>query len=309
MVNTRTYLPRKSIFHKIFRQKNLIALTIPGLLVVFLFNYLPMYGIIIAFKKYSPKAGIWGSPWVGMANFNMFFGNPLAFQLLRNTFLMGIFNLFWSFPAPILLALLFNELNGRVFKKLSQTVSYFPHFISTVIVCGMIKTFASREGLFNQIFTTFGGTATSFLLDPRYFRTIIIASGIWQSIGFGSIIYLAALSGVQQELLDAAAIDGANRMQRIRYINWPTIAPTTTILLIFAISGIMGNDFTKILLLYSPPTYSVADVIGTYTFREGIQNQKFEYTTAIGFFMSIMGFVLVLLANWFSKKVSETSLW
>jgi len=300
---------KKSFWKRAAKQKYIILMTIPGLLVVFLFHYLPIYGVLIAFKKFSPKAGILSSPFVGLDNFKLFFSNPLAFQLLKNTFLMGFYNLLWSFPAPIILALLFNELQGRIFKKFTQTVSYFPHFISTVIVCGMVKAFSAREGLFNQIGAFFGAGATSFLLDPKYFRTLIIGSGIWQGVGFGSIIYLAALSGVQQELLDAAAIDGANRFQRIRYINWPTIAPTTVILLIFAISGILGNDFQKILLLYSPQTYSVADVISTYTFREGIQNQKFEYSAAIGLFMSAMGFMLVVITNWLSKKVSETSLW
>lgn len=279
------------------------------MLVLLIFNYVPMYGVLIAFKDYSTRAGIWRSKWVGFKYFVNFFNNPLAPQLLWNSFILGVYTLFWSFPAPIILALLFNELRGRRFKKLAQTVSYFPHFISVVIVCGMVKEFCQRGGLFNQIRELLGYESISFLLEPQYFRTIFISSGIWQSVGFGSIIYLAALSGVDQSLLDAASIDGANRFHKIRYINWPTIAPTTTILLIFAISGILGTDFTKVLLLYSPKTYSVADVIGTYTFREGIQNQRFEYTTAIGLFMSVIGFILIASANWFSRRISETSLW
>ena len=301
--------PKRSLWQRMWQQKALILMTIPGLLVILVFNYFPMYGVTIAFKDFSPRAGILRSPWVGFQWFDMFLGNPLAGKLLMNTFLLGLYSLVWGFPAPIILALLFNELRGRKFKKITQTISYFPHFISVVIVAGMIKEFASRTGLFNQIREVFDMAPISFLLEPKYFRTIFIGSGIWQSIGFSSIIYLAALSGVDTSLLDAAAIDGANRFQRIRYINWPTIAPTTTILLIFAISNVLANDFTKVMLLYSPKIYSVADVIGTYTYREGIQNQQFEYTSAIGLFMSIIGFILIVISNWVSRRVSETSLW
>lgn len=300
---------KRSIWQKMWQQKALILMTLPGLLVVFVFNYFPMYGVTIAFKDFSPRAGILRSPWIGLKWFDMFLGNPLAGKLLMNTFLLGLFSLIWGFPAPIILALMFNELKGRKFKKITQTISYFPHFISVVIVAGMIKEFASRTGLFNQIRELWNLPPISFLLDPQYFRTIFIGSGIWQGIGFSSIIYLAALSGVDTSLLDASAIDGANRFQRIRYINWPTIAPTTTILLIFAISNVLANDFTKVMLLYSPKIYSVADVIGTYTYREGIQNQQFEYTSAIGLFMSVIGFVLIVISNWVSRRVSDTSLW
>lgn len=284
-------------------------MTIPGLLIVLVFNYFPMYGVTIAFREFSVRAGILRSPWAGLKWFEMFFSNPLAGRLFRNTFLLGLYSLLWGFPAPIILSLLFNELRGKKFRKYAQTISYFPHFISVVVVAGMLKEFASRTGLFNQIRSLFDLEPISFFLEPQYFRTLFITSGIWQTIGFSSIIYLAALSGVDPSLLDAAAIDGANRFQRIRYINWPTIAPTTTILLIFAISNILAHDFTKVMLLYSPRIYSVADVIGTYTYREGIQNTNYEYASAIGLFMSVIGFVLIIITNWVSRRVSETSLW
>lgn len=302
-------IKKKPLLQRIWYQKSLILMTVPGLLIVLVFSYIPMYGILIAFKDYSPRAGILFSPWAGLKHFELFFKNPFAPDLLKNTLILGVYSLLWSFPAPIILALLFNELRGSKFKKTAQTVSYFPYFISGVIVCGMIKEFCSRNGMFNQITALFGMEPVSFLLKPEYFRTIYIASGIWQGVGFGCIIYLAALSNVDSELLDAADIDGANRFQKIRYINWPAILPTTTILLIFAISGIMGNDFTKIMLLYCPQTYKVADVIGTYTYREGIQGQNFEYAAAIGLFMSVIGLVLISAANWISRKVSENSLW
>ena len=299
----------KTITERIWQQKALILMTVPGLLILLIFNYFPMYGVMIAFVDYSPRAGVINSPWVGLKYFIDFFNNPLSFRILRNTFLLGVYGLFWGFPAPIILALLFNELKGKRFKKLTQTISYFPHFISVVIVAGIVKDFASRGGLLNQIRELVDLPAISFLLHPRYFRALFISSSVWQGIGFGSIIYLAALSTVDKELLDAAVIDGANRFQRIRHINWPAILPTTTILLIFSISAILGTDFQKVMLLYSPATYSTADVVGTYVYREGIQGQRFEHATAIGLMMSIMGFFLIVSANWFTRKFGDTSLW
>jgi putative aldouronate transport system permease protein len=216
--------------------------------------------------------------------------------------------LIWSFPAPIILALLFNELRNKRFKKVVQTVSYFPHFISVVIVAGMIKEFTARDGLFNDIISFFGGSPIMFLLEPDYFRTIFISSGIWQGIGFGTIIYLAALSGIDPTLYDVAEVDGANRWKKIVHITWPSLRSTTVILLIFAVGGVLGTDFQKIILLYSPETYSVADVIGSYVYRQGILGAQYEYTTAIGLFMSVISFIVLYLTNWISRKVSDTSL-
>lgn len=294
---------------KLWRQRNIILMVLPGLLAVFVLCYFPMYGVLIAFKDYSPVRGIWGSEWVGFEHFIDFFRNPMAFRVLKNTLLLGVYSLLWSFPAPIILALLFNELNNKHFKKFAQTVSYFPNFISVVIIAGMLTEFCSREGLINQIVTAFGGEAHLYLLDPKYFRTIFISSGIWQSVGFGTIIFLAAISGIDPTLYDVASIDGAGRWQRMLNITLPALKPTTVIVLIFSISGILGSDFQKIILLYTPDTYSVADVIGSYTYREGILGARFEYTTAIGLFMSFISFVLITLANAISRKVSETSLW
>ena len=299
----------KRLLAKAWKQRALFVMVLPGMAALFIFNYMPMYGVLIAFKDYNPRAGVWGSAWVGLKWFRQFFSNPLWISLLRNTFLLGLYSLIWGFPAPIVLALLFDEIRWPKIKKAMQTISYVPYFISTVIVCGMIREFSSRNGLFNQITAFFGRSPVSYLLNPQYFRSIFIGSGIWQTIGYSCIIYLAALSRVDRELLDAAEIDGANRFHKVRYIKWPTIAPTTTILLIFAVSMIMGNDFMKILLLYVPQTYVVADVIGTYTFREGLQNQRFEYTTAIGLFNAIMASILIVSANWTSKKISGNSIW
>ncbi|MCM2999028.1 putative aldouronate transport system permease protein [Paenibacillus favisporus] len=278
------------------------------MITVLVFSYFPMYGITIAFKDYNASKGIMGSPWVGFKYFTTFFHDPMAFRVLKNTLLLGLYTLLWSFPAPIILALLFNELRNKHFKKFVQTVSYFPHFISVVIVAGMLKDFTARDGLFNQIITYFGGTPIMFLLEPGYFRTIFISSGIWQGVGFGTIIYLAALSGIDPTYYDVAEVDGASRWKKIVHITWPSIKPTTIILLIFALGGILGSDFQKIILLYSPETYSVADVIGSYVYRQGILGARYEYTTAIGLFMSVISFVILYISNWVSRKVSETSL-
>jgi putative aldouronate transport system permease protein len=283
-------------------------MVLPGLITVLVFSYFPMYGITIAFKDYNASKGIMGSPWVGFKYFTTFFHDPMAFRVLKNTLLLGLYTLLWSFPAPIILALLFNELRNKHFKKFVQTVSYFPHFISVVIVAGMLKDFTARDGLFNQIITYFGGTPIMFLLEPGYFRTIFISSGIWQGVGFGTIIYLAALSGIDPTYYDVAEVDGASRWKKIVHITWPSIKPTTIILLIFALGGILGSDFQKIILLYSPETYSVADVIGSYVYRQGILGARYEYTTAIGLFMSVISFVILYISNWVSRKVSETSL-
>ncbi|NLB39558.1 MAG: sugar ABC transporter permease, partial [Clostridiales bacterium] len=273
------------------------------------FHYFPMYGILMAFKNFSPRLGIWNSKWVGLTHFQGFFNNPLSGRLMTNTLLLGIYSLLWSFPAPIILALLFNELRALRYKKLVQTVSYFPYFISVVVVCGMLREMTSREGLFNQITALFGREPKMFLLEPKYFRTIFIASGIWQGVGFGSIIYLAALSGVDPELYDVADIDGAGRFMKMIHISWQAIKPTTIVLLIFNLGGILGTDFQKVLLLYTPDTYSVADVIGTYVYREGLLGGRYESATAIGLFMSAISFVILVLANAISRRLSETSLW
>ena len=283
-------------------------MVLPGFLTVLIFSYFPMYGITIAFKDFNASKGIMGSSWVGFKYFEAFFHDPLAFRVLKNTLLLGLYSLLWSFPAPIILALLLNELRSKRFKKIVQTVSYFPHFISVVIVAGLLKDYLSRDGLFNHITAHFGWDPITFLLEPGYFRTIFISSGIWQGVGFGSIIYLAALSGIDPTLYDVAEVDGAGRWKKILHVTWPCIRPTTVILLIFSMGGILGTDFQKIILLYAPETYNVADVIGSYVYRQGILGARYEYTTAIGLFMSVISFTILYVTNWFSRKVSETSL-
>lgn len=300
---------RKRLMSMLWKQRYLYLMVLPGFLIILIFNYFPMYGILIAFKDYKIRAGVMNSPWVGLKWFEEFFRDPMARRVLKNTLILGLYSLLWSFPAPIILALLFDQLTNKHFKKFAQTVSYFPNFISAVILAGMLKQFCANDGLLNNIRALFGLQPVVFLSQPEYFRTIFISSGIWQGVGFGAIIYLAALTGIDPTLYDVADIDGANRWQKIVNISWPSIKSTTIILLIFALGGILGTDFQKIILLYSPDTYSVADVIGSYVYREGILGARFEYTTAIGLFMSVISFVILFIANFFSRKFSETSLW
>lgn len=297
------------LLSRLWNQKYLYLMILPGFLTILVFNYFPMYGILIAFKDYKSTIGVMGSPWVGLKWFHDFFADPMALRVLKNTLILGIYSLVWSFPAPIILAILLNELTSKTFKRIAQTISYFPNFISGVIVAGMLKQFCANDGLINNLRAVFGGEPILYLLQPEYFRTVFIASGIWQGVGFGAIIYLAALTNIDPTMYDVADIDGANRWQKIANISWPSIRPTTIILLIFALGGVLGTDFQKIVLLYTPDTYSVADVIGSYVYREGIIGARFEYTTAIGLFMSVVSFIILFFANYCSRKFSETSLW
>lgn len=299
-----------SLWKKMKKQKILIFMIIPAFLIVLVFNYFPMYGILMAFQDYKMAYGIWGSEWIGLENFRTFFSNPLAVRTIKNTILLGLYSFLWSFPAPIILALLINELANQRFKKIVQTISYLPYFLSTVIIVGMLKDFCSvNGGLFNQIITALGGSPINFFSESQWFRTLYIGSGIWQGVGWGTIIYLAALSGVDVELYEAATIDGANRFQKMRNITLPAILPTVTILMIMNVSGILGSDFQKVMLMYSPQTYEVADVIGTYTYREGIEGARYSYTTAVGLFTSVISLILLSITNFICKKLTENSLW
>ena len=285
-------------------------MVIPGVIAFFLFSYLPMFGIYISFTDYQPGKALFSGKFVGLKWFTMFLNNAMSFRILRNTFLLGLYSLLWGFPAPILLALLLNEISNVKFKRLVQTVTYLPHFVSSVIVVGMMMEICSRDGAVNQIRHLFGfSDIIQFLADPKYFRTIFISMGIWQGLGWGTIIYLAALTNVNVELYEAAVIDGANRLQRCWHITIPEILPTVSILLILSVGSILYSDSQKILLLYNPQIYETADVIGTYTYREGIQNARYAYTSAVGLFLSILSFIMVFGSNMVSKHVTRNSLW
>lgn len=302
-------LTREQRWKKIKKSKYLYIIMLVPIIYYILFHYLPMYGVIVAFKDYNIVKGVMGSPWAGLKHFQKFLTDDYFWKLVRNTLLLNIYGLVWGFPIPIILALLLNEVRGGKFKRVVQTVSYLPHFISTVVVCGMVVNFLSTDGILNQIITALGGERIQYLMDPKYFRTIFTASGIWQTAGWTSIIYLSALTGVDQEVVEAAMIDGANRWQRIRHVTLPAIAPTISTMLIMNLGKLMNLGYEKVLLLYNGSTYETADVISTYVYRRGILSNDFSYATAVGLFQSVIGVILLISANKISKKISETSLW
>ena len=306
-----THVPMtgKQRWKQIQKNKFLWVLMILPVLYYAIFCYGPMYGVLISFKDYKIAKGVWGSPWVGFKWFEKFLMDPYFWKLVRNTLLLNIYGLIFGFPIPIILALMLNEVTHSKFKRVIQTVSYLPHFISTVVVCGMLTNFLSMDGLINQILSFFGLEKVLFLMYPQYFRTIFTASGIWQSCGWTSIIYLASLTAVDQEIVEAAMIDGANRWQRIRNVTLPAIVPTISTMLIMQVGKLMTLGYEKIILLYNGSTYETADTIATYVYRRGILNADYSYSTAVGLFQSVVGVILLVTANKLSKKISETGLW
>lgn len=274
-----------------------------------IFRYLPMAGNVIAFRRFRPGGSIFGEEWVGFRYFEMFINDAKFWEVFQNTVILGGLSLLICFPMPIILALLLNELRLRWFKRLVQTVSYLPHFMSIVIVAGMIFQIFSVQGTINQILGSVGLESTNFMQDPEWFRTIYISSEVWQTVGWGTILYLAALTTIDSQLYEAARIDGANRLQQTWHVTLVGIRPTMITLLVLNIGTFLAVGFEKVLLLYNPLTYPTADVISTYLYRIGIESSNFSYATAIGLFESIIGLVLVLSANEFSKRVVGTSLW
>lgn len=283
-------------------------LVLPVIIYFILFHYKPMYGIIIAFKDYRPGLGIFESNWVGFKHFVDFFTGPYFIRTLRNTFLISLYGLIFGFPAPILLALLLNELHSQKFKRVVQTISYLPHFVSVVVICGMIKSFTLSDGLVNNLIVAFGGTASSLLTKPEFFRPILIGTDIWAGLGWGSIIYLAALSGVDQALYEAAKIDGANKLQQTIHVTLPGIVPTIIIMFILRMGSMLSVGSEKILLLYSPAVYETGDVISTYVYRQGIEGAQYSFSTAVGIFNSIVNIIFLTGTNYISRRYSETSL-
>lgn len=301
--------PKQHIIKQIKHSKYLYLIFLFPLLYYVVFHYAPMYGVIVSFKDYNIVKGIWGSPWAGLKHFEKFVKDPYFWKVVRNTFLMSFYNILWGFPVPILLAIMLNEVKHAKFKRVIQSISYLPHFISTVVLCGMLVNLLSTDGLLNQIVRSLGGKSVQFLMYPQYFRTIYVSSSIWQSAGWTSIIYLAALTGIDPEILDAATIDGANRLQRIKHVTIPAITPTISTMLIMNLGRMMNLGYEKVLLLYNGSTYETADIISTYVYRRGILGNSFSYATAVGLFQSVIGIVLLVMANKVSRKLSETSLW
>ena len=290
------------------RNKYLYILTVPILLYFILFKYLPMFGLTIAFKNYSVANGVFGSPWVGLDYFKEFFSGMYFTRTLCNTLAISILDIVIGFPIPIIFALMLNEINSKLFRKFVQTVSYLPHFISLVVVCGMISDFFSTDGLISVLISRLGGENMSYIGDSRYFRSIFIGTNIWQNFGWSSIIYLAALSGIDSELYEAAVIDGAGKWQQMIHITLPGIANTIIIMLIMKLGQVLSVGYEKIILLYTPQTYEVADVISSYTYRMGILNLRYGYSAAVGMFQSVVNVIILFAANTLSRKYTETSL-
>lgn len=291
------------------RYREAYILMLPVVLYYLIFCYKPMYGIIIAFKDFSPGAGIWGSEWVGLEHFRDFFSSFYFGRILKNTLVISLTSIILGFPAPIIFALLLNEIKNLRFKRIIQTISYMPHFISTVIVCGMITMFVSEKGIITYILTLFGGEKISMLTNPDYFVPIYVLSGIWQGLGWGAIIYLSALSGIDPQLYEAARIDGANRWKQALHVTLPGISGTIVVLLLLRMGSVMGVGYEKIILLYNSGIYETADVISTFVYRKGLLNAQWSYSTAVGIFNSVINFIIVVAFNKISKKLTEISLW
>lgn len=279
---------------------------------ILVFNYYPMYGAQIAFRDYVPTKGIWGSEWVGLDNFTRFFKRQDAWRIIGNTLSLSIYQLIAGFPIPIILALSLNSAKDGMFKKSVQTITYAPHFISVVVMVGIVMQFlAPRTGIINKIIEILGGTPTNFMGEPEYFRSIYVWSGVWQTTGWGSIIYLAALAGIDPSLHEAAIVDGASRFQRILHIDIPGIMPTAIILLIMNTGQIMNIGFEKVFLMQNPLNLRTSEIISTYVYKVGLASSAgdFSYSTAIGLFNSVINFVLIVAVNQIAKRVTETSLW
>ncbi len=293
----------------IVSNKLIYMMAVPMLAFYIIFCYYPMYGAVIAFKDYSPMKGIMGSPWVGFEHFRSFFQSYYFLRVIKNTFTINICSLIFGFPAPIILALLINEVRSKAFKRTVQTVSYLPHFISTIVVCGMMIDFLSVRGVVNDIIVILGGSRSNLLMQPHLFQPLYVVSGIWQDAGWSAIIYLAALSAINEELYEAAIIDGASRWKQTLNVTIPSIMPTIIIMLILRMGEMMSVGYEKIILLYNPVTYSTADVISSFVYRKGLLEFSYSYSTAVGLFNSVINFILLVSANWISRKTSETSLW
>ena len=302
---------RNGFAAKLWDQRMLVLMSLPALLLVIVFQYIPLYGITIAFQRFNPIKGFFNPDieWVGLKYFYKFFQTPYVFRLLRNNLIISLEDLLFGFPLPIILAILLDQLQLPRYKKVVQTISYLPHFLSTVILVGLVKMIFAYDGIVNDVIEKLGGARQTFLISRAAYRPLFIGSGIWQEVGWGSIIYLAALTNADPQLMEAAIVDGATRFQRIVHVSIPAVLPTISIQLIFRVSSILGVSQEKTILLYNESTYEVADVIGSYVYRQGIVGGSYEYTTAISLLMSIVSLVLITLANYTSRAISETSLW
>ena len=289
--------------------KAVYLMAVPVIVYFFIFNYIPMGGILMAFEDYSIKKGIFGSTFVGFDNFIRFFNSIYCWRVIQNTLLISLYGLLFSFPFPIIFALCLNEIRNTKFKKLTQTISYLPYFISIVVVVSILQDFTSADGVLTQLAAALGDTGGALWSRPEWFRTLYIGSNIWQHLGYNSIIFISALAAIDQELYEAAVIDGAGRWKQTLYITLPELSSTIVVLLILRLGQIMNVGYEKTILMYSPATYETADVIASYVYRVGIEDADYGYSTAINFFNSVVNFLVLFVANAISRKLSETSLW
>lgn len=295
--------------NKFLQNYQLYLMLLPTIIFIFIFCYIPMYGVLMAFQDYTPSAGIWGSEWVGFDHFTRFITNFRFEELLSNTFILSFVGFLVGFPLPILLALMINALTNRRFQGFVKTVLYAPHFISVVVLVGMLYIFFGEYGLVNSIVQAFGGESVSFFLEKSWFRPLFIGSGNWQDMGWSAIIYLAALAGVDPQVHEAAIVDGATRWQRILHVDLPAIFPTVSVMLILSIGSIMGVGHEKVLLMQTGANLGVSEIISTYVYKAGLIDYDYGYAAAIGLFNSLINVVLLVFANSMAKKFSENSLW
>ena len=289
------------------RNKHIYLMLLPVVLYYLVFHYGPMYGAVIAFQDFNPVKGVFGSKWIGLQNFQDFFSSVFFGRLMFNTVAISVLEIVFGFPAPIILALLINELRGNPFRRLVQTVTYLPHFISVVVIVGMLFDFFARDGVANQLLSL--SDPIAFMQSPEWFRQLFVGSGIWQQVGWGSIVYLAAIATIDSALYEAAKVDGANRFRQIWHITIPGILPTIVILLILRLGSVMSVGYEKIILMYNPLTYETADVISTYVFRRGVLQADFSFSAAVGLFNSVINFALLIGANRLSRRLTGSGLW
>ena len=299
---------REAIRKDLKKNKVVYLMAVPAVVFFIVFAYLPMFGLLMAFQDYKPKLGVLHSPFIGFKHFVDFFQSIYFVRTLRNTLVISILDLVVSFPITIIFALLLNEIKNVKFKRTVQTISYMPYFISMVVVAGIIVDFCSSRGVITSIVSFFTGSNQNLLSMPQYWRPIYIISGLWQGLGFGAIIYVAALSGVDQELYEAAVVDGANRWQQTWHITLPGISSTIIIMLILRIGSLMAVGYEKTILLYNSQIYETADIISSYVYRKGLQEFNYGYSTAVSMFNSLINFALLMISNHISKVYSETSL-
>lgn len=300
---------KPGLLRRMRHYRNIYLMLLPVIIFYILFHYVPMGGLAIAFENYKPAKGILGSDWVGLKNFRKFLTGIYAWRVIRNTLTLNLLLLLFGFPAPILLALMINEMRENWYKKTIQTVSYMPHFVALVVVCGLLREFCLTTGLINDIIAFFGGTRVNLLSSLDHYRTVYVVSNIWQNIGWNSIIYLSALSSVDASLHEAAAIDGAGRFRQMLSVTLPALVPIIAVQLIMRMGHIMGEGHQKTILLYNEMTWEVSDIVSSYVYRRGLKNNDYSFGAAVDLFNSLVNVIILCSANYFSKHVVKESLW